>query len=61
MLKTASDRDYSEATYELALCFEEGKGVEKNKEEALALLRRASEGGCGEASYRLSLIHEEGR
>ena len=57
----ASDGGLFCATYELGLCYKEGRGTERNNEEAIVLLKRASDGGYKRASYSLGVIYEKGR
>lgn len=46
---------------QLAVCYANGDGVEKNEGKAYELMSRAAKAGDGEAMYRLSLFFRRGR
>jgi len=45
----------------LAVCYEDGQGVEKNLEEAVRLYKLASNQGCSLAQYNLAICYEGGK
>ena len=65
--KKASEQDQGQATfnnrdsmYNLAICLEQGQGVEKNSDEALKWCKRAAEAGCTQAMETLGSAYSKG-
>ncbi len=59
-LKRAAKAEHPEAFYNLALCFLQGIGREKNERLAARLFFHAAEKGCAEAKYNLGLCYAKG-
>lgn len=55
-LREAAENGDVEALSYLGLCYLEGIGVEKDKEQALELLRKAGELGSGEAQFAIGVL-----
>lgn len=51
--KEAASQNYAPAQTWLGVCYEEGKGVDQDNEEALRLYRLAADQGCATARYKL--------
>ena len=60
-LKRAAEQGDTSAQFNLALCYEDGKGVEKNAEEAVKWYKKAAEQGLAEAQVNLGFCYAEGR
>lgn len=60
LLKLAKQGD-ADGQFELALCYEDGKGVEQNFGEAIKWYRLAAEQGNTDAQYNLGICYAEGR
>ena len=65
--KKASEQDQGQATfnnrdsmYNLAICLEQGQGVEKKSNEALKWCKRAAEAGCTQAMETLGSAYSKG-
>ncbi|MBB2177256.1 sel1 repeat family protein [Gluconacetobacter johannae] len=56
----AANRGRSEAQYQLGLCYFEGKGVPRNRVQALYRLTAAADAGIAEAMAKLSFLYLEG-
>ncbi len=53
LLKNAADNDIAEAAFDLAVCYENGQGVKKNKTKAVAMYLRAMRLGDNAAANEL--------
>ncbi|KAH3835042.1 uncharacterized protein LOC127877320 [Dreissena polymorpha] len=58
--RESSDLGNTKAKFNLAICYEHGKGVAENKAEAVRLYRQAAEDLHPEALYNLGLLYMEG-
>ncbi|CAH1780449.1 unnamed protein product [Owenia fusiformis] len=56
----ASSQGYNKSQFNLALCYELGKGIDKNLQEALKWYKEASESGHKEAIFNLAVMHYKG-
>ncbi|WP_157864157.1 tetratricopeptide repeat protein [Gluconacetobacter diazotrophicus] len=56
----AANRGRPEAQYQLGLCYLEGKGVPRNRAQALCRLTAAADAGIAEAMAKLSFLYLEG-
>ena len=56
--KQAADQGHADAMLEVAECYEEGRGVKKNKAEAIRQCKRAAAAGYEESYYRLYHLGE---
>ncbi len=56
----SADQNYEQALYNLAHLYKEGKGVEKNPERYVSLLRRAAEQGYSFAQHDLAAAYGAG-
>ena len=59
-LKNAAEKGVVEAQYNLGVCYEFGKGVEKDLSEAVKWYRKAAEQGDAMAQYNLGILYFEG-
>ena len=55
----ASKQGHVKAKYCLGSCYENGKGISKNQDLALALYEESAKLGCSDAQYRLGEIKEK--
>uniref|UniRef100_A0A7S3D6T8 Sel1 repeat protein n=1 Tax=Palpitomonas bilix TaxID=652834 RepID=A0A7S3D6T8_9EUKA len=57
----AMDKGNGEAMFQLALCYEQGKGVLKNEARAAELYQEAADKGNVEAMFQLARCYEHGK
>jgi len=50
----------SNAQYNLAICYENGNGVEMDLEKAVQWYQKSAEGGDSSAQYNLAICYERG-
>ncbi len=55
LFKKAAEKGHIKAEYELALCYRDGIGLDKNGELALMWLTEAADSGCGKKAIRAIL------
>jgi uncharacterized protein len=60
LLKVACDKNIPSAHFDLAICFEKGKGVKKNLREAFLHYLRASRLGDKDAAYEVGRCYYYG-
>ena len=53
LFRKSADRGYPLAQYNLAACYESGRGVEKDLSKAVALYRKAAVAGMKQAQMKL--------
>ncbi len=58
--REAADQGDAQAQMHLGYLYEQGLGVERDLERALALYRRAAQAGLADAQYQLGLMYELG-
>ena len=58
--RTAAEQGIAEAQFNLALCYEHGKGVEQDQAEAIRWYRAAAEQGDAKAQFSLAGFYFEG-
>lgn len=56
----AAELENDNAQFELAHCYQRGKGVEKDEEEAVRWYRRAAEQGRVDAQFSMGVFYEKG-
>ncbi|ELU12527.1 hypothetical protein CAPTEDRAFT_96009 [Capitella teleta] len=56
----ASSKGYAKASYNLAICYETGKGVPQDMSQAAKLYHIAASQGCSKSLYNLSLMYMDG-
>ena len=61
LAKALAEKGNAEAAFNLAIMYEEGRGITQNLKEAVDWYERAMEKGYVEAYYRQGLLYEEGR
>jgi anti-anti-sigma regulatory factor len=59
-LRTHAAQGDGDAEFDLAMCYEQGRGVPQNMAESVQWLRRAAEHGHAEAQYRLGMAYAYG-
>ena len=59
-LRAQAAKGDANAEFDLAMCYEQGRGVAQNMVESLQWLRRAAEHGHAEAQYRLGMVYAYG-
>ena len=60
MFNKAAEKGDKEACYQLFRCFENGLGVEKNADEAIAYLKKAASKDHAQAQYELGIRYWKG-
>lgn len=60
-MEFAAMNGYTEAYYELAICYQNGKGVIANAEKAASLFLKAAQKGIAEAMYEYGLCNLNGK
>ena len=59
-LKKAAEQGYAKAQFGLGICYDFGKGVEKNPTEAVKWYRKAAEQGYAQAQCNLGGCYANG-
>jgi len=60
LLAASAELNYADAQYFLAICYTEGRGVEKNFDEAFKLLRLAADQKHPDAAYIVGEAYYQG-
>ena len=60
MLQLSAEQDIGDAQYELALCYEQGKGTDQNNNAAFYWMKRAVDNNVEEARPVLGRYYDEG-
>ncbi len=60
LLQLSAEQDIGDAQYELALCYEQGKGTNQNSKSAFYWMKRAVDNNVEEAKPVLGRYYDEG-